>query len=150
MKLSAKGRYAVMAICDLATSTDGRPVSLAEIAERQDISLSYLEQLFAKLRRAGVVKSVRGPGGGYLPARPLKDITIASIVAAVDHTDAAEKAARVAEPKPITHDLWEQLGNQVHWFLKRVSVADGLRGEVPGAVGKAANDDPQAQPIAAD
>ena len=96
MKLSAKGRYAVMAICDLATSTDGRPVALAEIAERQDISLSYLEQLFAKLRRAGVVKSVRGPGGGYLPARPLKEITIASIVAAVEQTDAAEKAVPVS------------------------------------------------------
>ena len=125
-------------------------MSLAEIAERQDISLSYLEQLFAKLRRAGIVKSVRGPGGGYLPARPLKDITIASIVAAVDQTDAAEKAAPAAEQKSVTHDLWEQLGNQVHWFLKRVSVADVLRGQVPGAVGKAANDDPQAQPIAAD
>lgn len=150
MKLSAKGRYAVMAICDLATSTDGRPVALAEIAERQDISLSYLEQLFAKLRRAGVVKSVRGPGGGYLPARPLKDITIASIVAAVEQTDAAEKAVPVSEQKPVTHDLWEQLGNQVHWFLKRVSVADVLGGEVPGAVGKAANDDPRAQPLAAD
>ena len=151
MKLSAKGRYAVMAICDLATSTDGLPVALAEIAERQDISLSYLEQLFAKLRRAGVVKSVRGPGGGYLPARPLKDITIASIVAAVEQTDAAEKKpVPVSEQKPVTHDLWEQLGNQVHWFLKRVSVADVLWGEVPGAVGKAANDDPQAQPIAAD
>ena len=150
MKLSAKGRYAVMAICDLATSTDGRPVALAEIAERQDISLSYLEQLFAKLRRAGVVKSVRGPGGGYLPARPLKDITIASIVAAVEQTDAAEKPVPVSEQKPVTHDLWEQLGNQVHWFLKRVSVADVLGGEVPGAVGKAANDDPRAQPLAAD
>jgi Rrf2 family transcriptional regulator, iron-sulfur cluster assembly transcription factor len=150
MKLSAKGRYAVMAICDLATSTDGRPVALAEIAERQDISLSYLEQLFAKLRRAGVVKSVRGPGGGYLPARPLKEITIASIVAAVEQTDAAEKPVPVSEQKPVTHDLWEQLGNQVHWFLKRVSVADVLGGEVPGAVGKAANDDPRAQPLAAD
>ena len=150
MKLSAKGRYAVMAICDLATSTDGRPVALAEIAERQDISLSYLEQLFAKLRRAGVVKSVRGPGGGYLHARPLKDITIASIVAAVEQTDAAEKPVPVSEQKPVTHDLWEQLGNQVHWFLKRVSVADVLGGEVPGAVGKAANDDPRAQPLAAD
>lgn len=151
MKLSAKGRYAVMAVCDLATNTDGRPVSLAEIAERQDISLSYLEQLFAKLRRAGVVKSVRGPGGGYLPARPLNEITIASIVAAVDQTDAAaEKVVPITSQKPVTHDLWEQLGNQVQWFLKRVSVADVLRGEVPGAVGKTANDDPQAQPLAAD
>jgi Rrf2 family iron-sulfur cluster assembly transcriptional regulator len=151
MKLSTKGRYAVMAVCDLATHSDGRPVSLAEIAERQDISLSYLEQLFAKLRRAGVVKSIRGPGGGYLPARPLNEITIASIVGSVDQTDAAEeKSSVVAIKKPVTHDLWEQLGNQVRWFLNRVSVADVLRGEVPGAVGKATNDDPQAQPLAAD
>ena len=157
MKLSTKGRYAVMAVCDLATNSAGQPVSLAEIAGRQDISLSYLEQLFAKLRRAGVVKSIRGPGGGYLPARALNEITIASIVAAVDQVDAAD--AKDAAPsnvtalhnqKPVTHDLWEQLGNQVRWFLNRVSVDDVLRGEVPGAVGKAANDDPRAQPIAAD
>jgi Rrf2 family iron-sulfur cluster assembly transcriptional regulator len=157
MKLSTKGRYAVMAVCDLATNSDGQPLSLAEIAGRQDISLSYLEQLFAKLRRAGVVKSIRGPGGGYMPARALHEITIASIVAAVDQVDDAESedaapgAAHSAMPsnvtqlhnqKPVTHDLWEQLGNQVRWFLNRVSVADVLKGEVPGAVGKAANDEP--------
>jgi Rrf2 family iron-sulfur cluster assembly transcriptional regulator len=69
VKLSTKGRYAVMALVDLASQTDGRPVALADIAERQEISLSYLEQLFAKLRRGGLVRSVRGPGGGYLLAR---------------------------------------------------------------------------------
>jgi len=135
-----------MAVCDLAMNGDGRPVSLAEIAERQDISLSYLEQLFAKLRRAGVVKSVRGPGGGYLPARELSDITIASVVAAVD----GEEGPRVCRPtmpeacakskhRCATHDLWEQLGNQVRWFLNRVSVADVISGNVPGAVGVGAN-----------
>lgn len=142
MKLSTKSRYAVMAICDLASSVDGRPVSLAGIAQRQDISLSYLEQLFARLRRAGLVKSVRGPGGGYLPGAPLDEITIAAIVQAVD----AEPATATCTPGAPhccagidavcqTHDLWEQLGNQIMWFLNRVSVEDVLTGRVPGAVG---------------
>jgi Rrf2 family iron-sulfur cluster assembly transcriptional regulator len=120
-------------------------VSLAEIAERQDISLSYLEQLFARLRRAGLVKSVRGPGGGYLPGAELEDITIAAIVEAVDSEaptgrctpGATQCCAGIGEVCQ-THDLWEQLGNQIRWFLNRVSVADVLTGRVPGAVG--AND----------
>lgn len=142
MKLSTKSRYAVMAVCDLALTTDGRPVPLAEIAERQDISLSYLEQMFARLRRAGIVKSVRGPGGGYLPGGELSEITIADIVQAVDNDRAADatgseapKKRNEAEAQPVTHDLWEQLGNQIRWFLNRVSVADVLDGRVPGAVG---------------
>jgi Rrf2 family iron-sulfur cluster assembly transcriptional regulator len=157
VKLSTKGRYAVMAVCDLAMNSDGNPVSLAEIAERQDISLSYLEQLFAKLRRAGVVKSVRGPGGGYLPARALAEITIASVVQAVDEVEQVRgcsptmpSACAGSNSKCATHDLWEQLGNQVRWFLNRVSVDDVIKGDVPGAVGAAANDDIGAQPIAAD
>jgi Rrf2 family iron-sulfur cluster assembly transcriptional regulator len=84
MKLSTKGRYAVMAMVDLACHCRGTPVSLADIAERQEISLSYLEQLFAKLRRGGLVRSVRGPGGGYLPARPLDETRISDIILAVD------------------------------------------------------------------
>src|SRR5512138_1389090 len=84
VKLSTKGRYAVMALCDLASHAEGRPVALADIAERQEISLSYLEQLFAKLRRGGLVRSVRGPGGGYLPARPLEDTRISDIILAVN------------------------------------------------------------------
>ena len=84
MKLSTKGRYAVMAMVDLAQKSGGEPVSLADIAERQDISLSYLEQLFAKLRRCGVVKSIRGPGGGYILSRRADRIHIADIVLAVD------------------------------------------------------------------
>ena len=84
MKLSTKGRYAVMAMVDLAQQSDGRPISLADVAERQEISLSYLEQLFAKLRRFGLVKSVRGPGGGYFLAMPAGEMRICDIVLAVD------------------------------------------------------------------
>ena len=84
MKLSTKGRYAVMAMVDLARHANGQPIALAEIADRQEISLSYLEQLFAKLRRGGLVKSVRGPGGGYLLARGTDSTRISDIILAVD------------------------------------------------------------------
>ena len=84
MKLSTKGRYAVMAMVDLARHAQAKPVSLSDIAARQEISLSYLEQLFARLRRAGLVKSVRGPGGGYTIARDLDKVTVADIIKAVD------------------------------------------------------------------
>src|SRR3974390_1727039 len=84
MRLSTKGRYAVMAMVDLAQQANGNPVSLAEIAERQEISLSYLEQLFALLRKSGLIKSVRGPGGGYLLARGRNETRIADIILAVD------------------------------------------------------------------
>lgn len=155
MKLSTKGRYAVTAMCDLARHGQGRPMSLADIADRQDISLSYLEQIFARLRQAGMVKSVRGPGGGYLPARGLESITVAEIMAAVgdgarvraSSNSDPESSTNGAERCP-THDLWEQLGNQIRWFLSRVSVEDVLQGRVPGAVG--ANRDPSAVPAAAD
>jgi Rrf2 family iron-sulfur cluster assembly transcriptional regulator len=82
VKLSTKGRYAVMALVDLASQTDGHPVALADIAERQEISLSYLEQLFAKLRRGGLVRSVRGPGGGYLLARSAEETRISDAILA--------------------------------------------------------------------
>lgn len=131
MKLSTKGRYAVMAMVDLATNSGGRPVSLAEIAERQEISLSYLEQLFAKLRRGGLVKSVRGPGGGYLFARDIDDTRIADIVLAVDEPIRATRCTpgqpfgcRGNQTRCQTHDLWELLGNQIHHFLSEISIGD--------------------------
>src|SRR5260370_136928 len=93
MRLSTKGRYAVMAMVDLARHGNGMPISLAEIAERQEISLPYLEQLFAKLRRRGLVKSVRGPGGGYLLAHGRDDTRIADIIAAVDEPLRATRCA---------------------------------------------------------
>jgi len=137
MKLSTKGRYAVMALVDLAANSDGKPVTLAEIAERQEISLSYLEQLFAKLRRGGLVNSVRGPGGGYLLANPAERTRIADIVLAVDEPI---RATRCTPGQPIgcrgnasrcaTHDLWEELGNQIYLYLSAVSLADVVAGRV--------------------
>jgi len=131
MKLSTKGRYAVMALVDLASQTDGRPVALADIAERQEISLSYLEQLFAKLRRGGLVRSVRGPGGGYLLAHAASETRISDAILAVDEPIRATRCkpnssagCRANKSRCLTHDLWEELGNQIHVFLSSVSLAD--------------------------
>ena len=93
MRLSTKGRYAVMAMVDLASSSKGGPIALADIAERQEISLSYLEQLFARLRKGGLVKSVRGPGGGYLLAHPADEMRISDIILAVDEPIRATRCA---------------------------------------------------------
>jgi Rrf2 family iron-sulfur cluster assembly transcriptional regulator len=132
MKLSTKGRYAVMAMADLtAHGREGRPVSLADIAQRQEISLSYLEQLFGKLRRGDLVRSVRGPGGGYVLSRPADDTRIADIVLAVDEPIRATRC-KPGSPKGchsdhtrcLTHDLWEELGHQIHLYLSSVSLAD--------------------------
>jgi len=131
MKLSTKGRYAVMALVDLASQTDGRPVALADIAERQEISLSYLEQLFAKLRRGGLVRSVRGPGGGYLLARAAAETRVSDAILAVDEPIRATRCkpnssagCRANKSRCLTHDLWEELGNHIHIFLSSVSLAD--------------------------
>ena len=132
MRLSTKGRYAVMAMADLAQNGSDRPVSLAEIAERQEISLSYLEQLFARLRRAGLVKSVRGPGGGYRLAKPTTETWVADIVLAVDEPIRATRCAGMGSPRGcmiggercITHHLWEDLGREIHRYLARVSIDD--------------------------
>jgi Rrf2 family transcriptional regulator, iron-sulfur cluster assembly transcription factor len=131
VKLSTKGRYAVMALVDLASQSDGRPVALADIAERQEISLSYLEQLFAKLRRGGLVRSVRGPGGGYLLARSAEETRISDAILAVDEPIRATRCktgsamgCRANKSRCLTHDLWEELGNQIHIFLSSVSLAD--------------------------
>ena len=140
MKLSTKGRYAVMAMVDLARHSGGKPVALGEIAARQEISLSYLEQLFGRLRRGGLVKSVRGPGGGYLLARQMDDTRISDIILAVDEPI---KATRCKNDSPrgchssrsrcLTHDLWAELGNQIHLFLSAVSLADVCEKRVLGA-----------------
>ncbi len=142
MKLSTKGRYAVMAMCDLAANGRGRPVSLADIAERQEISLSYLEQLFAKLRRGGIVKSVRGPGGGYLLAREADDTRISDIILAVDEPIRATRCmpgqpfgCRSNQTRCMTHDLWEELGNQIYLYLSSVTVGDVVGRRVLGTSG---------------
>ena len=128
MKLSTKGRYAVMAMVDLARHAQVKPVSLSDIAARQEISLSYLEQLFARLRRAELVKSVRGPGGGYRLARTSMETRVSEIILAVDEPI---KATRCTErSKCLTHDLWEELGNQIHVFLSSVSLHDVLERQI--------------------
>ena len=144
MRLSTKGRYAVMAMVDLARHSSGSPVSLGEIAERQEISLSYLEQLFAKLRRGGLVKSVRGPGGGYLLAHDRDDTRIADIIVAVDEpihavrcTPGAAIGCRGDRSRCLTHDLWEELSNQIHLYLSSVSLGDVCEKRVLGTSGVA-------------
>ena len=143
MRLSTKGRYAVMAMVDLAQHSNGDPVSLAEIAERQEISLSYLEQLFAMLRKNGLVKSVRGPGGGYLLAHDRSEMRIADIIFAVDEpiratrcTPGAPTGCRGNKTRCATHDLWEELGNQIHLYLSSVSLADVCERRVLGTSGR--------------
>jgi len=133
VKLSTKGRYAVMAMVDLARHAQAKPVSLSDIATRQEISLSYLEQLFARLRRAELVKSVRGPGGGYRLARTSNDTRVSEIILAVDEpikatrcTEMGATGCRADRSKCLTHDLWEELGNQIHIFLSSVTLSDVL------------------------
>lgn len=126
MRLTTKGRFAVTAMVDLATRGGRGPVTLAGISERQSISLSYLEQLFGKLRRNGIVDSVRGPGGGYCLARPSAKISIAEIVVAVDEPlDATSCGERgnCHEGEPcITHDLWMGLNEKIYEYLAAVSL----------------------------
>ncbi len=142
MKLSTKGRYAVMAMVDLAMHSDNKPISLADIADRQEISLSYLEQLFAKLRRGGLVRSVRGPGGGYLLAREDTETRISDIILAVDEPIRATRCTpgqpfgcRINKSRCTTHDLWEELGNQIYLYLSSVTVADVVHKRILGTSG---------------
>src|SRR5690606_1622460 len=128
-----------MAMVDLARHNNGAPVALADIAERQEISLSYLEQLFAKLRRGGLVRSVRGPGGGYLLARSDEDTRIADIILAVDEPMRATRCrpdtsvgCLADRSRCLTHDLWEELGNQIRLYLSSVSLADVVNRRVLG------------------
>lgn len=128
MKLTTRGRYAVTAMLDLALHTAHGPVSLSDIASRQAISLSYLEQLFGKLKRAGLVHSCRGPGGGYALGHGLADISVASIVDAVDeHMDATRCGGSgncQAGETCLTHDLWADLSSRIDGYLRGVSLAD--------------------------
>lgn len=145
MKLSTKGRYAVMAMADLAAASGDGPVTLADIASRQSISLSYLEQLFAKLRRAEVVSSVRGPGGGYRLSRAASEIRISDIISAVDEPLRATRCSNakgcLADGRRcVTHDLWDELGRHIFLFLSSVSLEDvterRLQGSASGATGR--------------
>ena len=128
MRLTTKGRYAVTAMLDLALHGKGRPVSLADISGRQDISLSYLEQLFAKLRRNELVSSVRGPGGGYRLSRGGHEIFVAQIIDAVNETVDATGCGGTNDCQQgevcMTHHLWCDLSDQIHGFLSQISLSN--------------------------
>ena len=146
MQLSTKGRYAVMAMTDLASQGEGRAIALAAIAERQQLSLAYLEQLFARLRRAGLVCSVRGPGGGYRLARPAAETTIADVVTAVDEPLKATRCSghdiaagcMKGGARCLTHDLWEETGRMIHDYFAGVSLDDVVSGRFRGQPARAA------------
>ena len=128
MRLTTKGRYAVTAMLDLALHADRGPVSLADISDRQGISLSYLEQLFARLRRFELVKSVRGPGGGYQLMKTAAAISVAQVVDAVDESLDATRCEGKGDCHQgevcLTHHLWQDLSEQIHIFLSGISLAD--------------------------
>lgn len=140
MRLTSKGRYAVMAMADLSVHGGAGVVRLQEIAARQAISQPYLEQLFARLKRAGLVEGVRGPNGGYRLSRPPAEVSVADIIAAVDET-IATNACRAGGPigctgrkeRCLTHNLWAALGHRIRDFLDDVTLADIAEGRVPPA-----------------
>lgn len=117
MKLSTKGRYAVTAVMDLVLHQQQHPVTLSDISRRQGISLSYLEQLFSHLRRAGLVQGMRGPGGGYRLARSADDVSVAEVITAVDGP------IDMDGDRCLTHDLWDELSGQLHELLSDISLA---------------------------
>ena len=133
MRLTTKGRFAVTAMLDLALRQGNGPVTLAGIAERQKISLSYLEQLFGKLRRRSLVDSVRGPGGGYCLAKDAAEISVASIIQAVDEpidaTQCGGKENCLEEHRCMTHDLWANLNQTIFEYLASVSLAQLVEGQ---------------------
>lgn len=128
MRLSTKGRYAVTAMLDVALHGGGGPTPLAEIAERQGISRPYLEQLFARLKRAGLVEAVRGRGGGYLLGKEADAVTVADVVGAVGEGVDATRCGGTGDCQDgevcLTHALWEDLSMQIHLFLSRISLGD--------------------------
>lgn len=137
MKLSTKGRYAMVALADLATSGPDALTSLAEISKRQDISLPYLEQLFVKLRRAGLVESARGPGGGYRLARSPDDIRVSEVLQAVDETVSALHTGAGAtgglsgsRAQSLTNRLWEGLSAHVYVFLHQTRLSDVIANDL--------------------
>ncbi len=128
MKLTTKGRYAVTAMLDLALHAQESPVPLADISQRQGISLSYLEQLFAKLRKKGLVDSARGPGGGYRLSRVAAEIAVAEVITAINEHVDARRCGGLANCQNdqicLTHELWEDLSNQIFNFLNNISLGD--------------------------
>ncbi|HSP58019.1 MAG TPA: Fe-S cluster assembly transcription factor [Halomonas sp.] len=135
MRLTTKGRYAVTAMLDLAVNAATGPISLADISRRQEISLSYLEQLFARLRRARLVESVRGPGGGYLLAMAPESISVAQVIDAVDESVDSTRCGGLSDCQQgdtcLTHHLWCELSEQIHGFLDGITLGElAVRQEV--------------------
>lgn len=134
MRLTTKGRFAVTAMIDLGLRHQRGPVTLAGISERQKISLSYLEQLFGRLRRQGIVDSVRGPGGGYCLAKPMEEITVAAIIRAVDEPIDATQCGGLGnchDDEPcMTHELWTGLTAHIYNYLESVNLAQLVAGQM--------------------
>ena len=137
MKLSTKGRYAMVALTDIALAGDGALVSLSDLSKRQNLSLPYLEQLFARLRRAGLVESVRGPGGGYRLSRPASEVRVAEVLEAVDETvDAMRRGVGASgglsgsRAQSLTNRLWEGLSANVYVFLHQTRLSDVVGNEL--------------------
>ena len=141
MILSTKGRYAVMALVELARHGGDAPVSLSTLAEAQEIPLAYLEQIFARLRKAELVKSVRGPGGGYKLAREAEAISVAEVMLAADEAikmtrcEPGKAGCMAPNSRCLTHDLWEGLGQQIHGYLTGVSLEDVVQKRVKAESG---------------
>jgi Rrf2 family iron-sulfur cluster assembly transcriptional regulator len=135
MRLTTKGRYAVTAMLDLAIHSSGSPITLADISQRQGISLSYLEQLFSRLRKQGLVDSTRGPGGGYRLGKAVGEIAVADVITAVDESVDATRCGGLqncqGEQRCLTHELWCELSDQIYDFLSGISLGDLVqRGEI--------------------
>ena len=137
MKLTTKGRYAVMAMADLASNINSGPISLREISLRQNISVAYLEQIFIKLKRRKLVKSSRGATGGYLLEKPASEIKISNIIFAVDEEvkmlnckKNSKKGCNNKSTKCITHNLWDELDQHIHQFFEKVKLQDLVRGDI--------------------
>ncbi|MDZ7751243.1 MAG: Fe-S cluster assembly transcriptional regulator IscR [Gammaproteobacteria bacterium] len=128
MRLTTKGRYAVTAMLDLALHSDTAPITLSDISQRQGISLSYLEQLFSRLRKQGLVNSTRGPGGGYRLGRDAVDINVADVITAVDESVDATRCGGMqncqGDQRCLTHELWCELSDQIYHFLQGISLDD--------------------------
>lgn len=143
MRLTTKGRFAVTAMLDLALNEVEKPVTLAGISERQAISLSYLEQLFSRLRKQGLVTSVRGPGGGYRVAKPHSEISVSNIITAVDELiDATQCGGQENchdEGRCMTHELWASLNNKILDYLSGVTLADMVENQRQKDAGSTAN-----------
>ena len=137
MKLTTKGRYAVMAMADLASNMNAGPISLREISLRQNISVAYLEQIFIKLKKRKLVKSSRGATGGYLLEKPASEIKISNIIFAVDEEvrmlnckKNSKKGCNNKSTKCITHNLWDELDQHIHQFFEKVKLQDLVRGDI--------------------